>query len=53
MQYFVQAFGARMPYPDKYDLLTDTATEELSHLDFGGRRSSRVSWHGACWKRRR
>jgi Mn-containing catalase len=36
MQYFVQAFGARMPYPDKYDLLMDTATEELSHLEIVG-----------------
>src|SRR5690349_21181363 len=29
MQYFVQAFAARQPHPDKYDLLMDTATEEL------------------------
>ncbi len=36
MQYFVQAFGARQPYPDKYDLLMDVATEELSHLEIVG-----------------
>jgi len=36
MQYFVQAFGARQPYPDKYDLLMDIATEELSHLEIVG-----------------
>lgn len=32
MQYFVQAFGCRRAYPDKYDLLMDIATEEFSHL---------------------
>lgn len=36
MQYFVQAFSARQPYPDKYDLLMDIATEELSHLEIVG-----------------
>jgi len=36
MQYFVQAFGARRAYPDKYDLLMDVATEELSHLEIVG-----------------
>jgi Mn-containing catalase len=36
MQYFVQAFGVRRPYPDKYDLLMDIATEELSHLEIVG-----------------
>ncbi len=36
MQYFVQAFVARKPYPAKYDLLMDTATEELSHLEMVG-----------------
>ena len=36
MQYFVQAFGARNPYPDKYDLLMDIATEEFSHLEIVG-----------------
>lgn len=36
MQYFVQAFGARQPYPDKYDMLMDIATEELSHLEIVG-----------------
>jgi Mn-containing catalase len=32
MQYFVQAFSVRQAYPEKYDLLMDIATEELSHL---------------------
>jgi Mn-containing catalase len=36
MQYFVQAFGVRQPYPDKYDLLMDIATEEFSHLEMVG-----------------
>jgi Mn-containing catalase len=36
MQYFVQAFGAKEPYPDKYDLLMDIATEEFSHLEIVG-----------------
>jgi len=36
MQYFVQAFGARRAYPDKYDLLMDIATEEFSHLEIVG-----------------
>jgi Mn-containing catalase len=36
LQYFVQAFAARMPFPDKYDLLMDTATEEFSHLEIVG-----------------
>lgn len=36
MQYFVQAFGARKPFPDKYDLLMDIATEEFSHLEIVG-----------------
>lgn len=36
MQYFVQAFGARNPYPDKYDLLMDIATEEFNHLEIVG-----------------
>src|SRR5881409_4495427 len=36
MQYFVQAFGVRKPYPDKYDLLMDVATEEFSHLEIVG-----------------
>lgn len=36
MQYFVQAFAARQPYPEKYDLLMDIATEELSHLEIVG-----------------
>lgn len=36
MQYFVQAFPAKNPYPDKYDLLMDIATEEFSHLEIVG-----------------
>ncbi|MBV1799301.1 manganese catalase family protein [Siccirubricoccus sp. G192] len=36
MQYFTQAFAARRPYPDKYDLLMDIATEEFSHLEIVG-----------------
>ncbi len=36
MQYFVQSFSARQPYPDKYDLLMDIATEEFSHLEIVG-----------------
>lgn len=36
MQYFVQGFSARKPYPDKYDLLMDIATEEFSHLEIVG-----------------
>jgi len=36
MQYFVQGFAAKQPYPDKYDLLMDIATEEFSHLEIVG-----------------
>ena len=36
MQYFVQAFGCKKAYPDKYDLLMDIATEEFSHLEIVG-----------------
>jgi len=36
MQYFTQAFGAKQPHPDKYDLLMDIATEEFSHLEIVG-----------------
>lgn len=36
MQYFVQAFSARQPYPDKYDMLMDIATEEFSHWEIVG-----------------
>src|SRR5690242_9439269 len=36
MQYFVQAFSVRQPYPDKYDLLMDIASEEFSHLEIVG-----------------
>jgi Mn-containing catalase len=32
----VQAFTVRQPYPDKYDLLMDIATEEFSHLEIVG-----------------
>jgi len=36
MQYFTQAFGAKLPHPDKYDMLMDIATEEFSHLEIVG-----------------
>jgi Mn-containing catalase len=36
MQYFTQAFSCKQPYPDKYDLLMDIATEEFSHLEIVG-----------------
>lgn len=36
LRYFAQAFGAKNPYPDKYDLLMDIATEEFSHLEIVG-----------------
>jgi len=36
MQYSIQAFAAKKPYPDKYDLLMDIATEEFSHLEVVG-----------------
>lgn len=36
MQYFVQAFSARQPFPKEYDLLMDIATEEFSHLEIVG-----------------
>lgn len=36
MQYFVQAFCCRNPYPEKYDMLMDIATEELGHLEIVG-----------------
>ncbi|MBQ2979716.1 MAG: manganese catalase family protein [Bacteroidaceae bacterium] len=36
MQYFLQAFACRAPYPDKYDMLMDIATEELCHLEIVG-----------------
>jgi len=36
MRYFTQAFSARHPFPDKYDLLMDIATEEFSHLEIVG-----------------
>ncbi|GAB2802420.1 manganese catalase family protein [Halomonas shantousis] len=36
MQYFTQAFAARQPYPEKYDMLMDIAIEEFSHLEIVG-----------------
>lgn len=36
MQYFTQAFSVRQPYPEKYDMLMDIATEEFSHLEIVG-----------------
>lgn len=36
MQYFVQAFAAKQPFPKEYDLLMDIATEEFSHLEIVG-----------------
>ncbi|NPD91037.1 manganese catalase family protein [Xylanibacter muris] len=36
MQYFVQAFSCHNPYPDKYDMLMDIATEEFGHLEIVG-----------------
>ncbi len=36
MEYFLQSFNARQTHPDKYDLLMDIATEELSHLEIVG-----------------
>ena len=36
MQYFVQAFSCHNPFPDKYDMLMDIATEELAHLEIVG-----------------
>jgi Mn-containing catalase len=36
MTYFLQAFPARQPYPEKYDMLMSIATEELSHLEIVG-----------------
>lgn len=36
MQYFVQAFACHNPYPEKYDMLMDIATEELGHLEIVG-----------------
>jgi Mn-containing catalase len=36
LRYFAQAFPAKKPYPDKYDLLMDIATEEFSHLEIVG-----------------
>lgn len=36
LQYFTQAYAMRQPYPEKYDLLMDIATEEFSHLEIVG-----------------
>lgn len=36
LRYFGQAFAAKKPYPDKYDMLMDIATEEFSHLEIVG-----------------
>ncbi len=36
LRYFGQAFGAKKPHPDKYDMLMDIATEEFSHLEIVG-----------------
>ncbi len=36
LRYFGQAFGAKNPFPDKYDMLMDIATEEFSHLEIVG-----------------
>lgn len=36
MQYFVQSFCCKNPYPDKYDMLMDIASEELGHLEIVG-----------------
>lgn len=36
LRYFTQAFGAKKPFPDKYDLLMDIALEEFSHLEIVG-----------------
>lgn len=36
LRYFGQAFAAKSPFPDKYDLLMDIATEEFSHLEIIG-----------------
>ena len=36
MQYFTQSFATRKPYPDKYDMFMDIATEEFSHLEIVG-----------------
>lgn len=36
LRYFGQAFGAKCPHPDKYDMLMDIATEEFSHLEIVG-----------------
>ncbi|MCR6722115.1 MAG: manganese catalase family protein [Chitinophagaceae bacterium] len=43
LRYFGQAFAARAPHPDKYDMLMDIATEEFSHLEIvGGSASTKL-----------
>src|SRR5690554_7788632 len=57
MQYFVQAFSCKNPYPDKYDLLMDVATEEFSHLDRKSTRLNsshvRISYAVFCLKKKK
>lgn len=36
IQYFMQGFACKKPYPDKYDLLMDISAEEFSHLEIVG-----------------
>lgn len=36
LRYFGQSFAAKKPFPDKYDMLMDIATEEFSHLEIVG-----------------
>jgi Mn-containing catalase len=36
LRYFGQSFAAKHPFPDKYDMLMDIATEEFSHLEIVG-----------------
>jgi len=36
LRYFGQSFAAKQPFPDKYDMLMDIATEEFSHLEIVG-----------------
>ena len=36
LRYFGQSFAAKKPYPDKFDMLMDIATEEFSHLEIVG-----------------
>jgi len=36
MQYFIQAFGIKNAYPDKYDVLMHIATKKFNHLEIVG-----------------